>query len=160
MHSITILCVEDDEPTRRRIVAALRQNTQFSVAEAADLAGARQAGARIINTSSVTAYRGSKHLADYAGTKGAIQALTRSVAQQVAEQGITVNAVAPGPIWTPLIPASFDKKSLREFGKNTLLGRPGQPCEVATCYVFLASADGDYLTGQTIHPNGGGFLGS
>lgn len=119
-----------------------------------------QAGARIINTSSVTAYRGSKHLADYAGTKGAIQALTRSVAQQVAERGITVNAVAPGPIWTPLIPASFDKESLRKFGKDTLLGRPGQPCEVATCYVFLASADGDYLTGQSIHPNGGGFLGS
>ena len=117
-------------------------------------------GGRIINTSSVTAHRGSHHLVDYAGTKGAIEAITRSVAQQVAERGITVNCVAPGPIWTPLIPATFDQDALHDFGGNTLLGRPGQPCEVATCFVFLASTDGDYMTGQTLHPNGGGYLSS
>src|SRR5690606_6315858 len=117
-------------------------------------------GGRIINTSSVTAYRGSKHLVDYAGTKGAIQALTRSVAQLAAKQGINVNSVAPGPIWTPLIPASFDEESMAQFGKDTLLERPGQPWEVATCYVFLASMDSSYITGQTLHPNGGGYLGS
>lgn len=116
-------------------------------------------GARIVNTSSVTAHRGNAALADYASTKGAIEALTRSVAQQEADRKITVNCVAPGPIWTPLIPASFDKESLEEFGKSTLMKRPGQPCEVAPAYVYLASADGDYVTGQTIHVNGGGYLG-
>ncbi len=116
-------------------------------------------GGRIINTSSVTAHRGNPVLADYSSTKGAIESLTRSVAPQVAERGITVNCVAPGPIWTPLIPASFDKKALEEFGKSTLFKRPGQPCEVAPAYVYLASADGDYVTGQTIHINGGGYLG-
>lgn len=115
-------------------------------------------GGRIINTSSVTAHRGSHHLADYASSKGAIESLSSSVAQQVADREITVNCVAPGPIWTPLIPASFDKDGLLDFGKNTLLGRPGQPCEVAPCYVFLASSDGAYMTGQTLHPNGGGYI--
>jgi len=116
-------------------------------------------GGRVVNTSSVTAHRGSAALADYASTKGAIEALTRSVAPQVADRQITINCVAPGPIWTPLIPASFDKESLENFGKNTLFKRPGQPCEVAPAYVYLASADGDYVTGQTIHVNGGGYLG-
>lgn len=115
-------------------------------------------GAAIINTSSVTAYRGSHHLLDYSSTKGAITALTRSLAESVAERGIRVNAVAPGPIWTPLIPATFDAEKVKTFGENTLMGRAGQPCEVAPSYVFLASEDGSYFTGQTLHPNGGDFV--
>jgi NAD(P)-dependent dehydrogenase (short-subunit alcohol dehydrogenase family) len=112
-------------------------------------------GAAIVNTTSVTAYRGSSHLLDYASTKGAIVAFTRSLAQAVAEKGIRVNAVAPGPIWTPLIPASFDAEQVKSFGAGTLMKRPGQPDEVATSYVFLASDDASYMTGQVLHPNGG-----
>lgn len=115
-------------------------------------------GGRIINTSSVVAHRGSHHLIDYAGTKGAIEALTKSIAQSLAKRDITVNSVAPGPVWTPLIPATFDKEKIREFGTNVPMGRPGEPCEVASCYVFLASDDGSYMTGQTLHPNGGGYM--
>lgn len=112
-------------------------------------------GARIINTTSVTAYRGSPHLVDYASTKGAIVAFTRSLAGQLADKGIHVNAVAPGPIWTPLIPATFDADKVASFGTSVPLKRPGQPVEVAPCYVFLASADSSYMTGQVLHPNGG-----
>lgn len=112
-------------------------------------------GATIINTGSVTGTRGHKTLIDYSSTKGAIQAMTFSLAQAVAERGIRVNAVAPGPIWTPLIPASFDRKQVAEFGGDTLMKRPGQPAEVAPAYVFLASADASYITGQIIHINGG-----
>ena len=115
-------------------------------------------GAAIINTSSVTAYRGSHHLLDYSSTKGAITAFTRSLAESVAKRGIRVNAVAPGPIWTPLIPATFDAEKVKTFGEDTLIGRAGQPCEVAPSYVFLASDDGSYFTGQTLHPNGGDFV--
>jgi NAD(P)-dependent dehydrogenase (short-subunit alcohol dehydrogenase family) len=109
----------------------------------------------IINTSSVTAYRGSHHLVDYASTKGAIVSFTRSLAQQLAAKGIRVNGVAPGPIWTPLIPASFDPEKVKEFGQNTPMKRAGQPSEVAPAYVFLASEDSSYITGQIIHVNGG-----
>lgn len=112
-------------------------------------------GSTIVNSTSVTAYRGSWHLVDYASTKGAIVAFTRSLSSQLAEKGIRVNAVAPGPIWTPLIPSTFDRKHVAEFGKGTPLGRPGQPEEVAPCYVFLASDDSSYMTGQVLHPNGG-----
>jgi hypothetical protein len=112
-------------------------------------------GARIINTASVTAYRGSAHLLDYSATKGAIVAFTRSLSQQLAKRGIYVNAVAPGPVWTPLIPASFDAEKVDKFGENVPLGRPGQPDEIAPCYVLLASDDGSYMTGQVLHPNGG-----
>jgi NAD(P)-dependent dehydrogenase (short-subunit alcohol dehydrogenase family) len=112
-------------------------------------------GARIINTASVTAYRGSSHLLDYSATKGAIVAFTRSLSQQLAQRGIHVNAVAPGPIWTPLIPASFPADHVAKFGKDTTLGRAGQPDEVAPSYVFLASDDASYMIGQVLHPNGG-----
>jgi NAD(P)-dependent dehydrogenase (short-subunit alcohol dehydrogenase family) len=112
-------------------------------------------GSAIVNTTSVTAYKGSGGLMDYASTKGAIVAFTRSLSQNLAEKKIRVNAVAPGPIWTPLIPASFPPDKVESFGKDVPLGRPGQPEEVAPCYVFLASDDSSYMTGQVLHPNGG-----
>jgi NAD(P)-dependent dehydrogenase (short-subunit alcohol dehydrogenase family) len=109
----------------------------------------------IINTSSVTAYRGSPKLLDYASTKGAIVAFTRSLAISLADKGIRVNGVAPGPIWTPLIPASFDKEKVAKFGSDVPLKRAGQPEEVAPSFVFLASDDASYFSGQVLHPNGG-----
>lgn len=112
-------------------------------------------GSTIINSTSITAYRGSSHLLDYSATKGAITAFTRSLSQSLAEKGIRVNAVAPGPIWTPLIPASFEAEHQEKFGDSEPLGRAGQPDEVAPCYIFLASADSAYMTGQVLHPNGG-----
>lgn len=112
-------------------------------------------GASIINTTSVTAYRGSPHLLDYSSTKGAIVAFTRSLSESLAKQGIRVNAVAPGPIWTPLIPSTFPPNKVKDFGKNVPLGRPGQPNEVAPAFVFLASNEASYITGQVIHVNGG-----
>jgi NAD(P)-dependent dehydrogenase (short-subunit alcohol dehydrogenase family) len=112
-------------------------------------------GASIVNTTSVVAYAGNPQLIDYAATKGAIVAFTRSLALSVASQGIRVNAVAPGPIWTPLIPATFPEEKQETFGKNVPLGRAGEPSECATCYVFLASDDASYITGQVLHPNGG-----
>ncbi|WP_026370291.1 SDR family oxidoreductase [Kallotenue papyrolyticum] len=118
------------------------------------------AGSAIINTSSVTAFRGSPHLLDYASTKGAIIAFTRSLALALVERGIRVNAVAPGPIWTPLIPSTFPPDKVASFGADVPMKRPGQPEEVAPCYVFLASDDSSYITGQTLHPNGGEIIGS
>lgn len=112
-------------------------------------------GAAIINTTSVTAYRGSGHLIDYASTKGAIVSFTRSLSATLAEKKIRVNAVAPGPIWTPLIPATFDAEQVQTFGSDVPLKRAGEPVEVASCYVFLASEDASYMTGQVLHPNGG-----
>lgn len=111
----------------------------------------------IINTTSVTAYRGSTHLLDYSSTKGAIVSFTRSLSKMLAKKKIRVNAVAPGPIWTPLIPATFNKVS--DFGQDTPMGRAGQPSEVAPAYVFLACEDSSYITGQVIHVNGGEVVG-
>ena len=114
-----------------------------------------QAGATIINTTSVTAYRGNPSLLDYSSTKGAIVAFTRSLALALTDRQIRVNGVAPGPIWTPLIPATFPEQKVEGFGADAPMGRPGQPDEVAPCYVFLASDDSSYMTGQVLHPNGG-----
>lgn len=112
----------------------------------------------IINTTSVTAYRGSTHLLDYSSTKGAITAYTRSLSKMLAERNIRVNAVAPGPIWTPLIPSTFDQ--VEEFGKKVPLGRAGQPSELGPAYVFLACEDSSYMTGQVLHINGGEIVGA
>ncbi len=120
-------------------------------------------GGSIINTTSVTAYEGNKDLMDYSATKGAMVALTRSLSLSLAEKGIRVNGVAPCPIWTPLIPASYSSKEVATFGKKTAhvpMDRAGQPCEVSPCYVFLASDDSAYMTGQALHPNGGTMVGS
>lgn len=112
----------------------------------------------IINTASVTAYRGSGHLLDYSSTKGAIVSFTRSLSQNLADKKIRVNAVAPGPVWTPLVLYSFDVEQLRNFGKDTPLGRAGYPYELAPAYVYLASDESAYVTGQTIHVNGGDVI--
>ena len=112
-------------------------------------------GAAIINTTSVTAYKGSVHLLDYSSTKGAIASFTRSLSQTLADRCIRVNGVAPGPVWTPLIPSTFPAKEVATFGSDVPLGRPGQPEEIAPSYVFLASDDSSYMTGQVLHPNGG-----
>jgi NAD(P)-dependent dehydrogenase (short-subunit alcohol dehydrogenase family) len=112
-------------------------------------------GSSIINTASITAYKGNESLMDYAATKGAIVAFTRSLAQSLADQEIRVNGVAPGPVWTPLIPSSFSADKVKDFGKDTPIGRVAQPFEIAPCYVFLASDDAVFLTGQVLHPNGG-----
>jgi NAD(P)-dependent dehydrogenase (short-subunit alcohol dehydrogenase family) len=112
-------------------------------------------GGVIINCASVTAYQGSPELLDYSATKGAIVAFTRSLSQALADKKIRVNAVAPGPIWTPLIPSTFPAKDVAKFGSDTPLGRAGEPEEVATSFVFLASGDSSYMTGQVLHPNGG-----
>ncbi|HWJ92682.1 MAG TPA: SDR family oxidoreductase [Flavisolibacter sp.] len=115
-------------------------------------------GGCIINTTSVTAYRGSPSLIDYSATKGAILTFTRSLAGSLIDKGIRVNAVAPGPIWTPLIVGSFDKKKVSTFGSDVPMKRAGEPAEVAPSYLFLASEDASYMTGQVLHPNGGEII--
>lgn len=109
----------------------------------------------IINTASVVAYKGHETLIDYSATKGAVIGFTRALASNLVQKQIRVNAVAPGPIWTPLIPASFSAEDVKKFGDDSPMGRAGQPDEVAPCYVFLASSDASYMTGQVMHPNGG-----
>jgi NAD(P)-dependent dehydrogenase (short-subunit alcohol dehydrogenase family) len=141
--------------TREQLERTFRTNifSQFALVKAA--MKYLKPGAVIINTTSVTAYRGSDHLLDYASTKGAIVAFTRSLAKALAEKGIRVNGVAPGPIWTPLIPSTFPPEEVESFGSDVPMERPGEPMEVAPCYVFLASTDSAYMTGQVLHPNGG-----
>lgn len=112
-------------------------------------------GSAIINTTSVTAYKGNSQLLDYSSTKGAIVAFTRSLSQNLVSQGIRVNAVAPGPIWTPLIPSTFPAEKVESFGAQVPMKRAGQPEEVAPSFVFLASDDSSYMSGQVLHPNGG-----
>ncbi|MCC9023392.1 SDR family oxidoreductase [Bacillus nakamurai] len=115
-------------------------------------------GSAIINTTSINPYRGNPQLIDYTATKGAINGFTRSMAQALVKDGIRVNAVAPGPIWTPLIPSTFSGESVASFGQDTPMGRAGQPVEHIGCYVLLASDESSYMTGQTLHVNGGGFV--
>jgi NAD(P)-dependent dehydrogenase (short-subunit alcohol dehydrogenase family) len=115
-------------------------------------------GSSIIHTTSVTAYRGSSHLIDYASTKGAIVSLLRSLSSYFADKGIRVNGVAPGPVWTPLIPTSFKPKEVATFGSDTPLGRAGEPVEIAHAYVFLGSDESSYMTGQVLHLNGGEII--
>lgn len=117
-------------------------------------------GDAVVYTTSVNAFKGNAGLVTYSTTRGATLALSRSMSSALAEKGIRVNAVAPGPIWTPFIPGSMPPDKVEGFGKNTPLGRPGQPWEVATSYLFLASSDGNYFTGQTLHPNGGKIVGA
>src|SRR5690606_35553955 len=115
-------------------------------------------GATIVNTTSITAYKGNPQLIDYSSTKGAITSFTRSLALNLASRGIRVNAVAPGPIWTPLIPSTFPAETVKTFGSSTPMGRPGQPEELAPAYVYLASNDSSYVTGQVLHVNGGSVV--
>ncbi|MEX0684684.1 MAG: SDR family oxidoreductase [Balneolales bacterium] len=115
-------------------------------------------GSSIINTTSITAYKGNPTLLDYSAAKGAVLSFTRSLSQALIKKNIRVNAVAPGPIWTPLIPATFSEDKVEKFGKNTPMGRVGQPEEVAPCYVFLASDEASYIAGQVLHPNGGTII--
>ncbi|HEX6957353.1 MAG TPA: SDR family oxidoreductase [Ferrovibrio sp.] len=115
-------------------------------------------GAAIVNTTSITAFHGNPGLIDYSSTKGAIVSFTRSLAKSLVKSGIRVNAVAPGPVWTPLIPASFPAEAVAEFGKSNPMGRAAEPDEIAPCFVFLASSDAGFMTGQILHPNGGEYF--
>ena len=146
--SITDISAEQLERTFRTNIFSMFYLTKAAMEHLGE-------GSTIINTTSVTAYQGSPQLLDYSSTKGAIVAFTRSLSQALVGKGIRVNAVAPGPIWTPLIPATFPEEKVATFGADVPMQRPGQPEEVASCYVFLASNDSSYIAGQVLHPNGG-----
>ena len=149
--SITDISAEQLERTFRTNIFAMFFLTKAALPHLGE-------GSAIVNTTSVTAYQGNPALLDYSSTKGAIVAFTRSLSQQLVDKGIRVNAVAPGPIWTPLIPATMPEDSVASFGKDVPMGRPGQPEEVAPCYLFLASDDSSYMAGQVLHPNGGNVV--
>ena len=149
--SITDISAEQLERTFRTNIFAMFFLTKAALPHLGE-------GSAIVNTTSVTAYQGNPSLLDYSSTKGAIVAFTRSLSQQLVDDGIRVNAVAPGPIWTPLIPATMPEDSVASFGKDVPMGRPGQPEEVAPCYLFLASDDSSYMAGQVLHPNGGNVV--
>jgi NAD(P)-dependent dehydrogenase (short-subunit alcohol dehydrogenase family) len=144
--------------TRQQLEQTFRTNIFSYFYMAREAVRHMKPGAVIINTTSVTAYRGSPHLLDYSATKGAIVAFTRSLALSLVKEGIRVNGVAPGPIWTPLIPSTFDENKVKTFGSNVPMERPGEPEEVAPAYVFLACDDSSYMTGQVLHPNGGEII--
>ncbi len=148
---------EVSEITEAQLVSTFRTNifSMFYLCDASIPHLKKQPGSCIINTTSVTAYRGSPGLLDYAATKGAIVSFTRSLSQNLVDDGIRVNAVAPGPIWTPLIPSTFPSKKVAKFGSDVPMGRAGEPHECGGCFVFLASDDASYMTGQVLHPNGG-----
>jgi NAD(P)-dependent dehydrogenase (short-subunit alcohol dehydrogenase family) len=146
--SITKISAEQLERTFRTNIFSFFYMTQSALPHLPE-------GSAIVNTTSVTAYKGSAHLLDYSSTKGAIVSFTRSLSQALADKRIRVNAVAPGPIWTPLIPSTFPPDKVEQFGADVPLKRAGQPEEVAPSYVFLASDDASYMTGQVLHPNGG-----
>lgn len=149
-----------DEIDESQLVATFRTNifSMFFLTQAALPYLKQQPGSTIINTTSVTAFRGSPELLDYSATKGAIVSFTRSLSQRLIEDEIRVNAVAPGPIWTPLIPATFSEEEVSKFGSDSPMGRAGEPDECATCFLFLASEDSSYMTGQVLHPNGGEII--
>jgi NAD(P)-dependent dehydrogenase (short-subunit alcohol dehydrogenase family) len=146
-----------EDITQKQLEATFRTNifSMFYLTKAALPHLRKQQGANIVNVTSVTAYRGSPHLLDYSSTKGAIVSFTRSLSGLLAKDEIRVNGVAPGPIWTPLIPSTFPAEKVAQFGGDTPLGRAGQPWEVASAILFLASMEGSYITGQVVHPNGG-----
>lgn len=148
-----------EDISEKQLVKTFRTNifSYFYMTKAA-LKYLERTKGKIINTTSVTAYRGSKELLDYSSTKGAIVAFTRSLSLALIEKGIRVNGVAPGPIWTPLIPSTFPPKKVKTFGSDVPMQRAGEPSEVAPCYVFLASDESSYFSGQILHPNGGEII--
>jgi NAD(P)-dependent dehydrogenase (short-subunit alcohol dehydrogenase family) len=152
-----VASIEDIDPARLERTFKVNVMAMFHLARAA-LKYLPEGGA-IINTASIQAYQPSPAILDYAATKGAIVAFTKGLAQELAKRGIRVNCVAPGPVWTPLVVQSFDDEKLRQFGENTPLGRPAQPAELAPAYVFLATTDSSYVTGEVLGVTGGRLLG-
>jgi NAD(P)-dependent dehydrogenase (short-subunit alcohol dehydrogenase family) len=149
-----------EEITEKQLDGTFRTNiySMFFLAKAALPFLRKRKDSTIINVTSVTAYRGHETLLDYSSTKGAIVSFTRSLSAMLAKDSIRVNAVAPGPIWTPLIPSTFPAEKVKRFGADTPLGRAGEPWEVASCILFLASIESSYMTGQVLHPNGGEII--